>query len=166
MINSCGHTADFYLGKSDLGQIHQKSPEVNSSRVLFYLGEKFWEGVERVTWWNLSIILTDHPRRKFCPKLTSNFTFCIAATSTIIIYIIILRKKKTKFSTILDTLKKYSKRPCLVIDPSTRTVRNICCILIGYDIMTKTFSTGWILVHGNERNTNKVQCSLSSLCSI
>ena len=27
-----------------LGQIHQKSPEVNSSRVLFYLGEKFWEG--------------------------------------------------------------------------------------------------------------------------
>ena len=27
-----------------LGQIHQKPPEVNSSRVLFYLGEKFWEG--------------------------------------------------------------------------------------------------------------------------
>ena len=26
------------------GQIHQKSPKVNSSRVLFYLGEKFWEG--------------------------------------------------------------------------------------------------------------------------
>ena len=27
-----------------LGQIHQKSLEVNSSRVLFYLGKKFWEG--------------------------------------------------------------------------------------------------------------------------
>ena len=27
-----------------LGHIHQKSPEVNSSRVLFYIGEKFWEG--------------------------------------------------------------------------------------------------------------------------
>ena len=27
-----------------LGQIHQKAPEVNSSRVLFYLGEKYWEG--------------------------------------------------------------------------------------------------------------------------
>ena len=37
--NSCGHTTDFYLG-----QIHQKSPKVNSSRVLFYLSEKFWEG--------------------------------------------------------------------------------------------------------------------------
>ena len=23
--NSCGHTTDFYLGKTDLGQIHQKS---------------------------------------------------------------------------------------------------------------------------------------------
>ena len=31
---SCGRTTDFYLG-----QIHQKSPEVNSSRVLFYLGK-------------------------------------------------------------------------------------------------------------------------------
>ena len=27
-----------------LGQIHQKSPELNSSRALFYLGEKFSEG--------------------------------------------------------------------------------------------------------------------------
>ena len=27
-----------------LGQIHQKFPVVNSSRVLFYLGKKFWEG--------------------------------------------------------------------------------------------------------------------------
>ena len=39
---------DFYLGKTDLprylGQIHQKFLEVNSSRVLFYLGKKFWEG--------------------------------------------------------------------------------------------------------------------------
>ena len=28
----------------DLGQIHQKSPVVKSSRVLFYLGEKFLGG--------------------------------------------------------------------------------------------------------------------------
>ena len=27
-----------------IGQIHQKSPEVNSSQVLFYLGKKLWEG--------------------------------------------------------------------------------------------------------------------------
>ena len=27
-----------------LVQIHQKFPEVNSSRVLFYIGKKFWEG--------------------------------------------------------------------------------------------------------------------------
>ena len=27
-----------------LGQIHQSSPEVNSARILFYLGKKFWEG--------------------------------------------------------------------------------------------------------------------------
>ena len=27
-----------------LGQIHQKSPKINWSRVLFYLGKKFWEG--------------------------------------------------------------------------------------------------------------------------
>ena len=27
-----------------LGKIHQKFPVVNSSRVLFYLGKKFWEG--------------------------------------------------------------------------------------------------------------------------
>ena len=27
-----------------LGQIHRKFPVVNSSRVLFYLGKKFWEG--------------------------------------------------------------------------------------------------------------------------
>ena len=27
-----------------LGQIHQSSPEVNSSGILFYLGKKFWEG--------------------------------------------------------------------------------------------------------------------------
>ena len=26
------------------GQIHKKFPELNSSRVLFYLGKKFWEG--------------------------------------------------------------------------------------------------------------------------
>ena len=26
-----------------LGQIHQEFPEVNSSRVLVYLGNKFWE---------------------------------------------------------------------------------------------------------------------------
>ena len=40
LYNSCGHTTDFYLGKTDLPrQIHQKSPEVNSSRVLFYLGK-------------------------------------------------------------------------------------------------------------------------------
>ena len=37
---SCGHTTDFYLVKTIyLGQIRQKSPEVNSSRVLFYLGK-------------------------------------------------------------------------------------------------------------------------------
>ena len=43
--NSCGHTTDFHLGKSDL-------PRANSSKNsrgkfisgLFYLGEKFWEG--------------------------------------------------------------------------------------------------------------------------
>ena len=45
VIISCDHTTDFYLGNSIyLGQIHQKSPEVDSSRVLFYLGEKFWKG--------------------------------------------------------------------------------------------------------------------------
>ena len=27
-----------------LGQIHQKSPKLNSPQVLFYLGKKFWEG--------------------------------------------------------------------------------------------------------------------------
>ena len=27
-----------------LGQIHQKFPVVHSSRVLFYLGKKFWKG--------------------------------------------------------------------------------------------------------------------------
>ena len=27
-----------------LGQINQKSAKVSSSRVLFYLGKKFWEG--------------------------------------------------------------------------------------------------------------------------
>ena len=43
---SCGHTTDFYLvGKTDLpGKIQKNSPEVNSSRVLFYLGKKSWEG--------------------------------------------------------------------------------------------------------------------------
>ena len=33
-----------YVKPFHLGQIHQKSPEVNSARVLFYLGKKFWEG--------------------------------------------------------------------------------------------------------------------------
>ena len=32
------------LPPRDLGQIHQKSPEVNLCRVLFYLGEKFLGG--------------------------------------------------------------------------------------------------------------------------
>ena len=42
---SCGHTKDFYQVKAIyLGQIHHKSHEVNSSRVLFYQGEIFWEG--------------------------------------------------------------------------------------------------------------------------
>ena len=33
-----------YVKQIYLGQIHQKFPKVNSSRVLFYLGKKFWEG--------------------------------------------------------------------------------------------------------------------------
>ena len=42
---SCGYTTDLtQVKKIYLGQIHQKFPEVNSSRVLFYLGKKFWEG--------------------------------------------------------------------------------------------------------------------------
>ena len=42
---SCGHTTDFHLGKSNLPrEVHQKSPKINSSRVLFYPGEKFYEG--------------------------------------------------------------------------------------------------------------------------
>ena len=37
---SCGHTTDFYLGKTDLPRANSsKSPEVNSSRVLFYRGK-------------------------------------------------------------------------------------------------------------------------------
>ena len=50
---SCGHTTDFYLGKTDLPRANSsKSPEVNSSRVLFYPGVEgrgdlgiFWVGM-------------------------------------------------------------------------------------------------------------------------
>ena len=42
---SCGHTIDFYLGKTDLARANSsKIPEINSYRFLFYLGKIFWEG--------------------------------------------------------------------------------------------------------------------------
>ena len=40
-INSCGHTTDFYPGKKVLSRANSSkiSPEINSSRVLFYQGK-------------------------------------------------------------------------------------------------------------------------------
>ena len=42
---SCGHTIDFYQGKTDLPRANSsKISEINSYRFLFYLGKIFWEG--------------------------------------------------------------------------------------------------------------------------